>query len=334
MNSLSRVVRSLPGAGRLVLNKSYALRYIRNKWRYPALECDPTVNFSVQGEMDYASGASLSTGCNVIVPKGTKLVLGKGCSIGRFVEIGPGPLIEIGDSTSIQDRCVILGRVKFGRYCVLSYDIYISSGHHIFDRKPYMLIRDQDRESGDVADAPPQDNGRIIIEDDVWIGVHAVLMPGVTIGRGCVIGANSVVTHSLPPYSVAAGSPARVLRRRLEFGSPTAIDWQKEGDVPYFYRGFETSAEELQRHAGLGGHLAGADFALWLNRGPRNKICVRARSLYDNKTVVERNGQSEQLSTACMVYEFDDDIDDDTRSFPALFSVNGGPVVVAGAWTR
>jgi acetyltransferase-like isoleucine patch superfamily enzyme len=334
MKSLSSVVRSLFGAGRMILNKSYALRHIRNKWRYPALECDPTVNFSVQGEMEYAPSASLGPGCNVMVPKGAKLILGKGSSIGRFVELGAGPLIEIGDGTSIQDRCVILGRVRFGRYCVLSYDIYISSGQHIFDRKPHMLIRDQDREFGGVGDGPSQDGGQVIVEDDVWIGVHAVLMRGVTIGRGCVIGANAVVTHSLPPYSVAAGCPARVLRKRLEFGSPAEINWQKDDDIPYFYRGFETSVDELQRHAHLGGHLAESDFALWLNRGPGNKICICARGLSDDQAVIERKGQSRRLSVTWMVYEFDDDTEDGARISPTMFSVTGGPVVVTGAWTK
>jgi acetyltransferase-like isoleucine patch superfamily enzyme len=58
-------------------------------------------------------------------------------------------------------------------------------------------------------------NMPVVIEDDVWIGARVTLLKGVVIGRGSVIGAGSVVTKSVPPYSVAAGNPCRVLRRRF-----------------------------------------------------------------------------------------------------------------------
>jgi acetyltransferase-like isoleucine patch superfamily enzyme len=53
----------------------------------------------------------------------------------------------------------------------------------------------------------------VVIEDHCLIGMGAVIQPGVTIGRHCVIGANAVVTRNIPEYSVAVGSPARVIRR-------------------------------------------------------------------------------------------------------------------------
>lgn len=54
----------------------------------------------------------------------------------------------------------------------------------------------------------------IIIEDDVWIGCGSVITSGVTIGRGSIIGAGSVVTKSIPPYSIAVGAPAKVVKKR------------------------------------------------------------------------------------------------------------------------
>ncbi|NLG26918.1 MAG: acyltransferase, partial [Chloroflexi bacterium] len=56
----------------------------------------------------------------------------------------------------------------------------------------------------------------IVIEDDCWIASGAIVLAGVTIGRGSVVAAGSVVTHDVPPYSVVAGMPARVLRSRRD----------------------------------------------------------------------------------------------------------------------
>jgi acetyltransferase-like isoleucine patch superfamily enzyme len=56
---------------------------------------------------------------------------------------------------------------------------------------------------------------KIVIDDCVWIGTSVVVLKGVTIGRGAAIGAGAVVSESIPPYTVAAGVPARVLRPRL-----------------------------------------------------------------------------------------------------------------------
>lgn len=54
----------------------------------------------------------------------------------------------------------------------------------------------------------------VVIEDDVWLGYNVVVLPGVTIGQGSVIGAGSVVTKDIPPYSVVVGNPAKVVKKR------------------------------------------------------------------------------------------------------------------------
>lgn len=58
-------------------------------------------------------------------------------------------------------------------------------------------------------------SSEIIIDEDVWLGVGVTILSGVHIGRGCIIGAGSLVTKSLPPYSVAVGSPARILKKKF-----------------------------------------------------------------------------------------------------------------------
>lgn len=79
---------------------------------------------------------------------------------------------------------------------------------------------------------------KIEIGDDCWLGINVVVAPGVVIGRGCVIGANSVVTRNLPPYSVAVGAPARVIRQRLVFTPPRFLRACLADHLPYFYSGF------------------------------------------------------------------------------------------------
>jgi acetyltransferase-like isoleucine patch superfamily enzyme len=62
----------------------------------------------------------------------------------------------------------------------------------------------------------------IVIEDDVWLGTHCVILPGVRVGCGAVVAAGAVVTKDVPPYTVVAGVPARLLKRRPEVMDATA----------------------------------------------------------------------------------------------------------------
>lgn len=59
-------------------------------------------------------------------------------------------------------------------------------------------------------------NGKIVIQDDVWIGLEAIILSGVTIGKGAVIGAGSVVSKDIPPYAIAVGNPVKIIKYRFE----------------------------------------------------------------------------------------------------------------------
>lgn len=56
---------------------------------------------------------------------------------------------------------------------------------------------------------------KVTIKDDVWIGTRAIILPGITVGKGAIIGAGSVVTKDVPDYAIVGGAPARVLKYRL-----------------------------------------------------------------------------------------------------------------------
>jgi len=64
-----------------------------------------------------------------------------------------------------------------------------------------------------------QKRGRIILEDDVWIGARSVIFPGITLGKGCVVGAGSVVRSDVAPFQIVAGSPARCIREIKPFAN-------------------------------------------------------------------------------------------------------------------
>jgi acetyltransferase-like isoleucine patch superfamily enzyme len=60
----------------------------------------------------------------------------------------------------------------------------------------------------------------VVIEENVWVGFKAVVLPGVTLGRGCIVGSCSIVSEDVPPYAIVAGNPARVIRFLSEDDSP------------------------------------------------------------------------------------------------------------------
>ncbi len=128
--------------------------------------------------------------------------------IGRNVRLIRGTWIEypenltIGDNTSINRNCLInaAGGVDIGKNVLIGPSVTIYSlNHNYSDRQ--LLIIDQD-----------YSKARIIIENDVWLGLKSVILPGVTIGEGAIVGAGSVVTHDVPPGAIVTGVPARVVR--------------------------------------------------------------------------------------------------------------------------
>lgn len=136
------------------------------------------------------------------------LALGKGVSIiGTVVPVElvtyASGRIEIGNHTFINYGSSIAARefVKIGSHCHL--------GHYTFvmDNDQHHVVRHTEL---------PQ-SAAVIIEDHVWIGAKAVILPGVRIGSRAVIGAGSIVTKDIPPQCVAAGNPAHVLRYLTDF---------------------------------------------------------------------------------------------------------------------
>lgn len=139
----------------------------------------------------------------------------QGLQLGENVYIGRNTILSckegsivIDDYCNISANCSLLSEtvIRLGKFCFLAGHCYlVAGGNHSFD-DPDTPIMFQ----------PSVSKGGIQIEDDVWLGAGVIVLDGVTIGRGSVIGAGSVVTKSLPEFSVAVGSPAQRVRDRRE----------------------------------------------------------------------------------------------------------------------
>jgi acetyltransferase-like isoleucine patch superfamily enzyme len=239
----------------------------------------------IRGRFAYGARCSLGTQSILILPPAARLIFADDVYVGRYVEIGPLKCVAVGDNTSIQDRSIILGDVEIGSHCLFAPNVFVSSGRHYYDHWPALLIKDQDAVvQGDPA-LWSAHSRPIRIEDDCWIGVNSVIMPGVTIGKGCVIGANSVVVRDVAPYSVAAGNPAQTIKTRLDFNPPRTLRALAESDLPYFYAGFGVARAERLLGKELGGLLVKSQFSLAVNICEGQKVTLVIRSMAGGGTV-------------------------------------------------
>jgi acetyltransferase-like isoleucine patch superfamily enzyme len=149
-------------------------------------------------------------------------------------EIGKRPIIigkatfelrgitRIGDHFMIEGTVGVLIKVAPGAYLSVGNSVYMNAGtsieayHEVIIGNnvlmaPFASIVDDDCHQAEPDSIPYK--GPTIVGNNVWLGRNVAVLPGVTIGDGAVIGANSVVTKSIPPNTFAAGSPAQVLRK-------------------------------------------------------------------------------------------------------------------------
>lgn len=119
--------------------------------------------------------------------------------VGHDVHLGMRPTLTATRST-----------IRIGNNVMFGPEVTIQGGNHRTDLVGRFMF--------DVTDAEkrPEDDLGVVVEDDVWIGTRAVIVHGVTIGRGAIVGAGAVVTRSVPPYAIVGGVPARVIRFRWD----------------------------------------------------------------------------------------------------------------------
>lgn len=150
--------------------------------------------------------------------------IGKDCIIGGNLIIeNERASIKIGDASTLGSGSLLVAadaNIQIGNHVVMSFDITMyTTNSHSFDveERHKDLYNTLDYLRGNSASRKINwsqiDSKDIIIEDDVWIGFGATILKGVKVGRGAIVGAKSVVTHDVEPFTVVAGSPARIVKR-------------------------------------------------------------------------------------------------------------------------
>ena len=172
------------------------------------------------------SNVSFCTDIEISNPK--NVTIGDSCNIGRYCLFEAGASIILEDKIVLEDRVIVKsgkgpnGRIKIGSDSYIGPNSYldgvggiyigsnvlispncklISTQHNFQD--PKVTINKQGRELS-----------KVVIEDDVWIGANSVILPGITIHKGAVVGAGSVVTKDVKSYEVVVGNPAKKIKER------------------------------------------------------------------------------------------------------------------------
>lgn len=110
---------------------------------------------------------------------------------------------SLGDYSGIGSNSRINGTCTIGDYVMMGTDVVVITRNHSFERTDIPMMH-----QGFEKERP------VIIGNDVWIGDRVMIMPGVHVGEGSIIAAGAVVTRDVPPYTIVAGVPARVIKKR------------------------------------------------------------------------------------------------------------------------
>ena len=178
-------------AGRLILNGTVA--FIGK-------------NITVQGKNNLQFARSVSVQDNVFIQVNGLFKMGHKSMIKRdaYVIVNNGQL-TVGEHSAIGKRSEIAlngGKISIGNSVRIASNVFITNANHEFVNKDTPIM-DQGIATADV-----------IIEDDVWIGHAAIILPGIHIGKGAIIAAGSVVTKDVPAFTIVGGNPAKFIKNR------------------------------------------------------------------------------------------------------------------------
>jgi acetyltransferase-like isoleucine patch superfamily enzyme len=180
--------------------REFFIWFRRFFWNEPLFrsQCESVGSSFRMEELPYLGGRG-----RIVI--GDRVYLSGRISIGFNNRAAELPELVIGDGTFVGHQCGfnIARSIRVGNHC------YLASG---------LAVADQDGHPIDAAErragkpTPPETVAPVVIEDDVWIGFHVIVLKGVRIGARSVVAAGSVVTKDVPPDSIVGGNPARLLK--------------------------------------------------------------------------------------------------------------------------
>lgn len=164
---------------------------------------------------------------------------GSGCYDRASFVVGKNGKMEIGEFNILNGSTFICNNyIATGDHCMFAWgsvvtDSWIDNKNMTVQQKRTLL----EYAAKDPARVMPVNSisKAIIIEDNVWVGFDAVILPGVKLGRGCIVGSKSVITENIPPYAIVAGNPAKIIRYLKEDDTEDARYFAfKEYSAPKF----------------------------------------------------------------------------------------------------
>lgn len=174
--------------------------WLKNKFYW-----EPMLRYrcSVVGAMVKTDGDIPLVSGNGRIIIGDRVTLGNRLAFFVTQQFQELPVLTIGDDSTI-NYCTVISvcsHVTIGKRCRIAGEV------KIFDNNSHSISTDNDRRMSE-SDVKP-----IVIEDDVWVGMGSIILKGVTLGRGSVVAAGSVITKNVPAMTVVGGNPARVLKK-------------------------------------------------------------------------------------------------------------------------
>lgn len=186
-------------------------KYIEHDW----------FNLGIPGNVNLSENVYIDTsygfaGFHSLLPEGMIIGNGSGCYDRASFHVGPDGKIEVGEFNIFNGSTFICNNhITVGNHCMFAWGSVVTDSW--IEKNDFSILARRglmQNLSENTLKLFPTDyeSKTVIIEDNVWVGFDAVILPGVRLGRGCIVGSKSIVTADVPPYAVAAGNPVKIIR--------------------------------------------------------------------------------------------------------------------------
>lgn len=169
------------------------------------------------------------------------VTLGKGCHVGANARLWAPDHIFVGDNVYLGKDLFVEANISVGDNCLIANQVAFV-GKHDHDFKEIGVPVRFSTWIGDVSPTDPLRKQEISVGEDVWIGFRSTLLTGVSVGKGAIIAAGSLVVSDVRPYSIVAGVPAKEVGKRFDKDERVRHEWIiSHGEFQYSLKGLKFS---------------------------------------------------------------------------------------------